>query len=373
MGYPGALDPCLVLSETDIVPHQTKTHLSTTLAHIDFVKALVVIPSLQVAVTGSSDKDIRVWDLRPLSTRDFGPLLLTNKVTPVDADKSTTLPESSDLPPIAIPTGAAPPTPKSLLPLPVLLSLKSHTRPIERLAHYRIPKAGVEGGDSGRVALLSADSLGALKTWELWREADGTMKGEVRSDIRPHEIGIYDLLIGDGELWTASADNSVLYSTFDPSSPSTPPTPVLRIPHPCGVKSILPLSLALPSLNSNHVLTGAIDESIRIFDLAELDDQVVSKVPWAGIPAEGKLPGMVQDVEGHSHDVIDLGVFMKDVDGKREAWILSASVDGTLRRWKWPEMLVAAPPKKVLVQVDEPTNGMTEEEERELELLMGDD
>jgi ABC-type uncharacterized transport system ATPase subunit len=52
---------------------------------------------------------------------------------------------------------------------------------------------------------------------------------------------------------------------------------------------------------------------------------------------------------------------------------LSASVDGTLRRWKWPEMLVAAPPKKVLVQVDEPTNGMTEEEESELELLMGDD
>lgn len=79
---------------------------------------------------------------------------------------------------------------------------------------------------------------------------------------------------------------------------------------------------------------------------------------------------MVKEVEGHSHDVIELGVFTKEVEGKKEAWILSASVDGTLRRWKWPDVLTALPVTKVLIPVDEEESVMTAEEERELEEML---
>lgn len=79
---------------------------------------------------------------------------------------------------------------------------------------------------------------------------------------------------------------------------------------------------------------------------------------------------MVKEVEGHSHDVIELAVFTKEVEGKKEAWILSASVDGTLRRWRWPDVLTALPVIKVLIPVDEEESVMTAEEERELEEML---
>ncbi|KAK4704048.1 hypothetical protein P7C70_g2170, partial [Phenoliferia sp. Uapishka_3] len=364
---------------------QTKTHLSTTLAHTDFVKALIVIPSLQVLITGSSDKDIRVWDLSNLPSYNFDSL--ATDTTPEVVEAYPNPPSTEFNPNVPIPTGAAPPTPKSLAPLPFIFSLKGHTRPIERLAYYQVQEKGEEGQEdndraratTGAVAVVSADSLGALKTWELWRGKDGELRGELRSDIRPHEIGIYDLLVGDGEIWTASADNSILLSTFDPSSPATPPTPTLRIPHPAGVKSLLPLALSMPSLNSTHLLTGSTDESIRIFNLSDLDDSAntisTSTVPWVGLPAAGPLPGVVREVDGHAHDVIELGTFTKEVEGKREAWIMSASLDGTLRRWRWPDMLKAPKERMVLIPVEEPVkeNLLTEEEERELEELMGED
>ncbi|KAL8286558.1 hypothetical protein RQP46_004575 [Phenoliferia psychrophenolica] len=297
---------------------QTKSHLSTTLAHTDFVKALVVIPSLEIVVTGSSDKDLRIWDLSHLSS---------------SIDLSSLTPDT---------------TPEPLI--------------------ETVPQEGGEDEDddgkaratTGSVALVSVDSLGALKTWELSRDAKGELQGVLRSEIRPHEIGIYDLVLGDGEIWTASADNSILMSTFDASSPSTAPVPTLRIPHPAGVKSLLPLALLMPSLNSPHLLTGSTDEALRIFDLSSLDSTPPSSsttAPWIGLPATGVLPGLVREIEGHAHDVMELGVFTKQVDGKREAWI---DVQRT-----------------VLVPVEdgekEKESLLTEEEERELEELMRED
>ena len=132
----------------------------------------------------------------------------------------------------------------------------------------------------------------------------------------------------------------------------------------------------MPSLNSTHLLTGATDEAVRIFNLSDLDDVPSSaSTAWIGLPATGPLPGCVREVEGHAHDVMGLGVFTKEVDGKREAWIVSASLDCTLRRWRWPDVLRAPVERKVLVPVEEPVTEslLTEEEERELEELMGDD
>lgn len=132
----------------------------------------------------------------------------------------------------------------------------------------------------------------------------------------------------------------------------------------------------MPSLNSTHLLTGAVDEAIRIFNLSDLDDlPSTTSIPWVGLPTTGALPGCVREVDGHAHDVMELGVFTKEVDGKREAWIVSASLDCTLRRWRWPDVLKAPATRKVLVPVEEPPaeSLLTEEEERELEELMADD
>lgn len=88
------------------------------------------------------------------------------------------------------------------------------------------------------------------------------------------------------------------------------------------------------------------------------------------------LPGLVKEIQGHSHDVTFLGTYMKVVEGKNEAWILSASIDGTLRRWPWPDVLREdkKTQEKIIVEVEEGrTSLLTEEEERELEELMRDD
>ena len=107
---------------------------------------------------------------------------------------------------INIPTGAAPPVAQPLSPLPFLLALKSHTRPIERLTSFAIPfSANSEstGNDPNRVGLISVDSMGAMKIWEISREGEKVV-GVLRSEGRPHENGIFDLVVGEGEIWTGS-------------------------------------------------------------------------------------------------------------------------------------------------------------------------
>lgn len=187
---------------------QTKTHLSTTVGHIDFVKAVCVVESLNVLVTGSSDKDIRIWDLSPLDRLDIEEL--TSRGTDASVENETEMPPQPER------VGAAPPPAVPLRPLPCLLALKAHIRPVELLASYPLLEPLPDGVDddevdvstrrrTGRVALVSADSMGALKIWELWRDDSGALRGELRVEARQHEGGIYDLHVSpEGEMWTGA-------------------------------------------------------------------------------------------------------------------------------------------------------------------------
>ncbi|BGO96973.1 WD repeat-containing protein 49 [Rhodotorula toruloides] len=368
---------------------QTKAHVSTNVGHIDFVKTLTVIPSLKVLVTGSSDKDIRIWDLSPLDSLDIASI--TSSAPRLEEEKENATPAPQQ-------TGAAPPPASSLRPLKCLFALKAHSRPIEQFVSYPLLEPlpeGVEADEvdiatrrrTGKVALLSADSMGAVKVWELRRDERGEVKGELRCEVRHHELGIYDMQVGpEGELWTASADNSVLLSHLSLTSASEPPVPTLRIPHPAQTRSILPLplsSLAYSPSAAPHIhylLTGSSDELIRIFDLSDssLDPSPSreQKRDWRGIALDlsATPEGCVKEIEGHTHEIVQLCAY---TTSSGEAWILSASLDGTLRRWKWPDVLREKVDKLVIVPVEEEEpkkeSLLTEEEERELAELMGEE
>ncbi|GAA6008542.1 hypothetical protein JCM10207_007153 [Rhodosporidiobolus poonsookiae] len=370
---------------------ETKTHLSTTLAHIDFVKTLHVIPELALLVSGSSDKDLRLWDLFSLDALAASSL-----------SSSAPLPSTADSP---VPReGAAPPPATALHPLPCAVALKAHTRPIECLASYALleplgPGQAEDDVDvrdrkrTGRWALVSADSMGAVKVWEVWREggAGGAVKSELRGESRQHEAGIWDVQLGpEGELWTVSADNSLLLSSLSLSDPCAAPTPLLRIPHPAQVRSFLPLPLSpllsvLPAAPP-YLLTGASDELLRVLDLscAALDPNPKREAArgWNGLPlTEGsRVEGQVNAVEAHTHEVVQLCAYVlpSGEGGRKEAWVLSASLDATLRRWRVEELRSKEWDRVVVVPVEEEEDGtkeslLTAEEEAELEALMADD
>lgn len=186
--------------------------MSTTIAHTDFIKTLLVIPELDVLVTGSSDKDLRIWDLSTLDSFDFSSLASSATAS----SSSTTTNELSDAPVESKKTGsggAAPPAAVSQNPLPLLTSLKSHTRPIERLAYFLISTNSTEGSNAnktGKFGLVSTDSMGVLKIWELGRRIaeDGkiSMQGAEKCSVRYHELAIYDLVVSaeNGEIWTGA-------------------------------------------------------------------------------------------------------------------------------------------------------------------------
>jgi len=195
-------------------PLQTKTLLSTTVGHIDFVKTLLVLPSLNLLVTGSSDKDIRLWDLSPLDDLDI-PALASAPV----ASTST----APDAVPPPQQTGAAPPPAVALRPLPCLCALKGHLRPIEQLVAYPVLRALPLGlsedeaevhprEETGALALVSADSMGAVKVWEISRTREGAVKGELRCEVREHELGVYDMSLGEDGLWTGACQPSLSLS-----------------------------------------------------------------------------------------------------------------------------------------------------------------
>lgn len=107
--------------------------------------------------------------------------------------------------------------------------------------------------------------------------------------------------------------------------PALPPTSNAKaippIQHPTAVKTILPLSLT--ALGEPYLLTGSGDV-IRVYDVSSLHE-----------------PELIAETDGHWHDVTALRLWIREskIEGEpgkvsREAWVVSASLDGTLRRWR---------------------------------------
>lgn len=103
--------------------------------------------------------------------------------------------------------------------------------------------------------------------------------------------------------------------------PSSSAKAIPPIQHPTAVKTILPLSLT--ALGEPYLLTGSGDV-IRVYDVSSLHE-----------------PELIAETDGHWHDVTALRLWIREskIEGepgkvRREPWVVSASLDGTLRRWK---------------------------------------
>ncbi len=158
------------------------------------------------------------------------------------------------------------------------------------------------------------------------------------------------------------------------------------ITHPAAVRAVLPLSTTV--IAEPYLLTGSGD-IIRAYDVSSPDE-----------------PELLGETDAHWHDVIALRLWMRKttIEGepgkiKIEPWIVSTSLDGTLRRWRLAGSfyivydqfdclvrtaieLLNPPPKPSVeekpivplpeVKEEDDQFGMTEDEERELAELMDD-
>jgi len=306
----GSWDKTIKIWDTD-----TKTMISSTLAHSDFVKTLLVMPSLQLLVSASSDKSVRFWDLSS--------------------------PHSPDGP-----------TPMG--------SISAHTRPVESLAAYLDTSTSPP-----HLVLFTADTMGVIKVWDVVKDStDGPpiWRSTLRDDLGGHRTRINEIVYGNGHLWSASADETIQLLDYPP------PTHVglkkkTSITHTTAFRAVLPIYLH-PELDSDafpYLLAGSGD-CIRVYDISSLDE-----VEFMG------------EIEGHWHDVTHLRTWIQGSGdgGRRDVWIVSGSLDGTLRKWKLSELVAPTPPQNTTTTKDtSQTEGpldLTEEEERELAELMGDD
>ncbi|KAG9318250.1 WD40-repeat-containing domain protein [Chiua virens] len=306
----GSWDKTIKVWNTD-----TKGLISSTVAHDDFVKCLFVFPTARLLVSSSSDKLVRFWDL-----------------TDVWEGR-----------------------------LKTAGSISAHSRPVECLT-------GVAHSETS-VTLMTADTMGVIKIWKLDKES-GTnprWRGDVQDTLNHHRTRITEIRYGDGQIWTASSDETVQIIPY-PSDPTTKPIPPLN--HSLPVRAVLPLSLT--PLAEPYVVS-AYGDVIRLYDVSTLSE-----------------PEMLGEIDAHWHDVMAVRLWIRSSKNKAgqtriEPWIVSTSLDGTIRKWRFSELATSTPENPtrrtesvVISAVPEPadnasTDELTEEEERELAELMGED
>ena len=293
--------------------------MCTTAGHTDFVKSLLVIPHLQLLVSGSSDKTICVWSLQEL-------------VSALSHDRS-----ASDT---AIP------------PLKRLQVVKSHTRPVECFA--LLVRQADEDESGGNVAdtstvVYSGDSMGVIRSWTVSLPSSENTASVVLKESATypgHHTAITKLILDGAQgLISSSVDSQILYHSIETMPHSLPP---LLIPHPpypetTSVRSLL----LLPSFVSEYssqvggmtlLLSGASDEDIRVLDISATAEYAQEhKGKQHSAPDHGAAAARdVSRIKGHWADVMDMDIWVRRPEGhgaRPQLVVVSASLDETLRKW----------------------------------------
>jgi len=202
--------------------------------------------------------------------------------------------------------------------------------------------------------------MGVIKIWVLEKEGSSPSsrwRSTLTKELNHHRTRINEMVVGNGHIWTASTDETVQIHPY-PCSDSPPK--VNSISSTKAIKALLPLQLS--PLEEPYLIIGS-EDVIKTYDISSLDS-----------PAE-----LLSTVDAHWHDVTILKLWLRlSEEGnvkKIEPWIVSGSLDGTLRKWKLDE-LIHPPPAFVATNeqpVAPPSSGLTEDEERELDELLSSD
>lgn len=138
---------------------QTGECISSTPAHADFVKSLLLIPGLNILISGGSDRQVNLWDVKPFTTSASNCVLRKMK------------------------------------------TLKDHTRPVEALA---LAEPGHLGSAADEAVFYSADSMGVIRSWLVKRDEDAVTV-TMKDLFEGHHTSVPDLLVGEGGLWSGKS------------------------------------------------------------------------------------------------------------------------------------------------------------------------
>lgn len=138
-----------------------------------------------------------------------------------------------------------------------------------------------------------------------WSSTTATY-GQVCHSQRRH------MVFAPSDRFEASADETVkIHPDSSKEQSNRDNRPIKPIQHPVGVKALLPLYV--PSLDETYLFTASGD-IIRSWDTSDLNDKIEQR----------------NEMDGHWHDVTLLKAWFTSPD----LYIMSASLDGTIRRWK---------------------------------------
>lgn len=236
-----------------------------------------------------------------------------------------------------------------------LHTLKGHARAVHALAVdpeslHSVGENG-EGAARDEVVVFSAGSDRTIRRWKISLHHASELPESSTTGPSPiiaHETSIDSLFFdADADLWTASADKSS--RCLSRSQNWTVDT---TLEHPDFVRDVVVDEIG------GWVVTACRDEEVRVWD---------------------RSTGTLKHIfEGHYEEVTGLALIQS------KQMVVSVGIDGTVRRWslKARDLEVAvrereeerAVVEKESVIVGEKKEGvMTEEEERELAELMGED
>lgn len=141
-----------------------------------------------------------------------------------------------------------------------------------------------------------------------------------------------------------SSDSTVLLqgpSSSTSTANQKTSTQAPSIPHPNPIRTILHLS---QTPLERPVLVSGSGDLLNVWDVSSFGEERAEEVE------------SLSKIDAHSHEITGLGLWIRQVDvegaeGKKrkEAWIVSASLDGTIRRWRFDGEFSSTPTRIVNV------------------------